>query len=98
MTAPCPLPPTALLEMLDMVPSLPTESHAMAGKSEVFAASRNPSRGEATILAFMNSNLTPELSQQRAAPLLKGKKLLQDIQGFTPEGWTKFVDKVDKVG
>ena len=98
MTAPCPLPPVALLEILDIVPSLPTESRAATGTSKVFTASHNPTRGEAAILEFVNSNLTPEQSRQRVAPLLKSKKLLRDVQGLTPEARAKFMDKVDKVG
>ena len=50
-----------------------------------------------TVQQFASSNLTPELSKQRAALLLNSEELLRDVQRLTSEDQTRFVDKVDKV-
>ena len=69
----------------------------MARASKADTTRRNPSRGEAAIQEFANTNSAPELLRQRAALLLDSKELLQNIRRLTPEGQTKFLEKADQV-
>ena len=69
----------------------------MTRTSKAVAAPRNSARGETAIQEFVNNNLTPEQSRQRAAALLDIKELLQSVQGLTAEDQTEFLDKVDQV-
>ena len=87
-----------MLDIAPIAPSLPAKPLTVTRTGKVFATSQNPTRGEAAILEFVNSDLAPELSRQRAVPLLKSKNLLRDVRGLTLEGRARFVDKVDEVG
>ncbi|KAF9646894.1 kinase-like protein [Thelephora ganbajun] len=68
----------------------------MAKKDNAATVSHTSTRGEASIQEFANSNLTPEASRQKAALLLDSKDLVRNVRGLTPEGQTKFVDKIDQ--
>lgn len=60
-------------------------------------ASRDPIQGEAAIQEFANSRLSPAQLRKLAAPLLRSKELLRDVQKLTPEDQMNFVNKVDQV-
>ena len=80
-------------------PSIPHSQQisTMARKSNTAAALQNPTRAETSFRDFAYSNLTPEQSSQRAAPLLSSRELLRNVRGLAPEDQTKFIEKVDKV-
>lgn len=61
------------------------------------AAAGDLVRGEAAILEFTKSNLTPERLRQRAAHFLMNPRSTRSIQGLSPEEKTKFLDRVDQV-
>ena len=88
--------PTAPLEILNIVPSLTAEPLNVASTSNTIAAHNNPE--DTALQEFTNSDLTPELARQRAAPLLNSKNLLWGVQELSQEGQMKFIDKVDQVG
>ena len=70
----------------------------MTTTSNAGAASRGPTRGEAALQEFTNTNFTPRLLTQRATQLLKSKQLLRNVLGLALEDQTEFVEKVDQVG
>jgi len=67
----------------------------MARKSHS-AAPLYSTHGEAPIREFLNSDLTPGQSKQRAAAFINSGELLRNLRSLTLENQTKFIDKVDQ--